>query len=335
MTGGLVCRLNFADIARAIGLPALGAGVHSLLHSRDDWLCRLGEKPYLRPGTPASKTSGILDRTYADFVSPASAAFAREGVALYLMNLSGEAFAVIGEAVEINHRRWALGIRQRQFAAVLDPRKRLEIARKIVSVKLLALRLHPADTAAFRTEIAGARTILDLMAAEARAGGAYFMQYRGTELRIRGDTVPDHWRMFIVRAAPALKGLIGTSKARNAATPFGAMLNYVFAVALGQCTRAIIGAGMDPCFGFLHVPRQGRLSFSYDILEFHRVNLTSAVFSHAAKTSFPWHAFAQSPEGVVSLGPAVARDMAACADFDAQRKAGLSQDHLRKFLQGL
>jgi CRISPR/Cas system-associated endonuclease Cas1 len=123
---------------------------------------------------------------------------------------------------------------------------------------------------------AGARSILDLMAAEARAGGAYFLRFRGAEFR--GD-VPDHWRVFVVRAAPVIKGLIGTSKARNAATPIGAMLNYAFTVALGQCTRAIIGMGMDPCFGFLHVPRQGRLSLSYDILEFHRAAITERVLS--------------------------------------------------------
>jgi CRISP-associated protein Cas1 len=86
------------------------------------------------------------------------------------------------------------------------------------------------------------------MAAEARAGGAYFMRWRGVEMRFR-DEVPNHWRVFIVRAAPALKGLIGTSKSRNAATSIGAMLNYCYTVALGQCTRACVGAGLDPATG--------------------------------------------------------------------------------------
>jgi CRISPR-associated protein Cas1 len=181
-----------------------------------------------------------------------------------------------------------------------------------VSAKLRTLELHPADARAFREEIAGVRSILDLMAAEARAGGAYFMRFRGAELRFR-DEVPIHWRTFIVRAAPVIKGLIGTSKARNAATPMGAMLNYAYTVALGQCTRASIGLGLDPCFGFLHVPRQGRLSLSYDILELHRADLTSAVFDHAAKTSFARDAFEQSQTGVVSLGSGVAKDMARLA----------------------
>jgi CRISPR/Cas system-associated endonuclease Cas1 len=53
----------------------------------------------------------------------------REGVALYLMCLNGEAFAVLGEAIEADHRRRGLASRQKQFRAVLDPRKRLDVAR--------------------------------------------------------------------------------------------------------------------------------------------------------------------------------------------------------------
>ena len=238
---------------------------------------------------------------------------AREGVELYLMGMSGEAFAIIGEAVGSDHRRSALAIRQRQFSVVLDPRKRLEVARKIVVAKLRTLALHPVDTRAFREEIAGAGSILDLMAAEARAGGVYFSRFQGSELRFADPTSPDHWRVFAARAAPVIKGLIGTSKARNAATPIGALLNYTYAVALGQCTRAVIGAGLDACHGFLHVPRQGRLSLSYDILELHRADLTSAVFTHATKTLFVRGAFEQSRTGVVSLGPDVAKDMAKLA----------------------
>jgi CRISP-associated protein Cas1 len=237
---------------------------------------------------------------------------ARENVALWIMCRAGECHAVIAEAPGMDNRRQPLAIRQRQFAAVLNTRKRLDIARKIVVAKLRTLALHPADARAFREEIAGARTILDLMAAEARAGGIYYMQWLGAEIRFK-DACPDHWRVFVTRQAPPLKGLIGTSLARNAATPIGAALNYCFSVALGQCTRAVIGTGMDPSFGFLHVPRQGRLSLSYDVLEFHRADLTEAVFDHVAKTSFVRGDFEQSQTGVVSLCPAVARDIAALA----------------------
>jgi hypothetical protein len=77
----------------------------------------------------------------------------------------------------------------------------LDIARKIVGAKLRTLALHPVDAGAFRLEIAGARTVLDLMAAEARAGGTYFLRFRGREMQFH-DEVPEHWRVFVVRAAP-------------------------------------------------------------------------------------------------------------------------------------
>jgi CRISP-associated protein Cas1 len=212
----------------------------------------------------------------------------RENVALYLMCKSGEAFAVIGEAVGVDHRRAALAIRARQFRTALDSGKRMVVARKIVGAKRATLALHPADIAIFRAEIAYARSILELMASEACAGSAYFMRFRGCELKFSRDAdVPAHWRAFVVRASAPLKGSTGVSMASNAATPIGAMLNYSYAVALGQCARAIVGAGLDPSFGFLHSPRQGRLS------------LTAA--------------FKQSAVGVVTLGPAVAKDMAALA----------------------
>lgn len=153
---------------------------------------------------------------------------AREQVACYLMERSGEAFAVLASAVEIVCRRRALALRQKQFAAVLDPRKRLEIARKIVRAKLATLGLHPADARPFRAELQKAR-LDDILTCEARAGAAYFMRWRGAEMRFRVE-VPAHWKVFTARAGRLLRGKGGTSRARHAATPIGACLNYAFAV---------------------------------------------------------------------------------------------------------
>jgi CRISPR/Cas system-associated endonuclease Cas1 len=178
------------------------------------------------------------------------------------MERGGECFAVTTGAALCDSRRRALQIRARQFAVVLSPRKRLDIARKIVSAKLRTLELNSIDNlagqkpaSAFRKEIAAARSIEDLLVAEARAGAAYFMRFRGTEMRFKDDKS----LVFAARAASFLKGKGGTSKARHAATPWGALLNYAYTAALGQCTRAIVGARLDPCFGFLHSPKPGRL----------------------------------------------------------------------------
>jgi hypothetical protein len=86
----------------------------------------------------------------------------REGVALYVMERSGECVAAFADPLEAGSRRAALAIRQKQFKAASDARKRLNIARKIVATKLRTLGLHPIDVGAFRLEIAGCKTILDL-----------------------------------------------------------------------------------------------------------------------------------------------------------------------------
>ena len=101
-------------------------------------------------------------------------------------------------------------------------------------------------------------------------------------MRFRDDA-PQHWRMFVARAGSMLKGRGGMSRARHSATPIGAMLNYAYIVTLGQVTRAAIGAGLDACHGFLHSPKRGRLSLSYDLLEFHRTAITERVFEIAGK----------------------------------------------------
>jgi hypothetical protein len=78
----------------------------------------------------------ILAGHGASITSEAIGWCGREGVGLNVMERAGQAFAVITEAVEADGRRRALSLRQKQFKALLDPYKRLEIARKIVGAKL-------------------------------------------------------------------------------------------------------------------------------------------------------------------------------------------------------
>jgi CRISPR-associated protein Cas1 len=263
----------------------------------------------------------ILAGHGASFTADALRWIAREGIALYLMNLNGEAFSFPGAAVETDHRRKALNVRQRQFAAVFNRDKRLKIAKNIVFAKLHTLRLYPSDKREFWEELNGARRLSDVLTCEARAAGAYFMKFRGRELRF-ASTVPDQWRVFISRGIGGfVKGASGVSRARHAATPAGAMLNYGYGVALGQCTRAAIGAGLDPCFGFLHSPKPGRLSFAYDALELHRAAVTEGVFGYCRSSRFDQFSFAPNNRGVVRLGSSVARDVAALTLRRASMKA--------------
>jgi CRISPR-associated endonuclease Cas1 len=190
----------------------------------------------------------------------------------------------------------------------------LEIARKITGAKLQTLKLTANETREFRNEIREAYSIEGLLVAEARAGAAYFMRWRGFEIKFKPDSsTPQHWQTFAARAAGLLKGKGGTSKARHAASPMGAMLNYAYVVGLGQVTRATIGAGLDACHGFLHSPKPGRLSLSYDVLEFHRATITEKVFGFAGQQTFKRDDFELDPHGVVRLAAPIAREIAALA----------------------
>jgi CRISPR-associated protein Cas1 len=256
----------------------------------------------------------LLTGHCASVTSEAMRWCAREAVALYLMERSGECLALLAEGQECDARRSALTMRQRQFRAVLSPGKRLEIARKLVAAKLQTLELCAEDARDFKQEIREAYSLESLLVAEARAGAAYFMRWRGFELRFKDhNATPQHWHVFTARAAGLLKGRGGTSKARHAATPMGAMLNYAYVVGLGQVTRATIGAGLDACHGFLHSPKPGRLSLSYDILEFHRTAITERVFGFAGQRIFKRDDFELDPHGVVRLGGPIAREIAGLA----------------------
>jgi CRISPR/Cas system-associated endonuclease Cas1 len=202
-------------------------------------------------------------------------------------------------------------MRQRQFKAVLSPSRRLEIARKIAGAKLQTLKLTASEAREFKKEMREACSIESLLVAEARAGAAYFMRWRGFPIQFKETyPAPKHWQTFAARAAGLHKGKGGTSKARHAASPMGAMLNIV---GLGQATRAVIGAGLDACHGFLHSPKPGRLSLSYDVLEFHRTTITEGVFGFAGKQVFVRGDFELDAHGVVRLGAPIAREIAGLA----------------------
>jgi hypothetical protein len=57
----------------------------------------------------------------------------------------------------------------------------------------------------------------------------------------------------------------------------------------------------------------GRLSFAYDMLELYRAAVTEGVFAYCRSTRFDPFSFAADNRGVVRLGPAVAREVAALA----------------------
>jgi CRISPR-associated endonuclease Cas1 len=93
-------------------------------------------------------------------------------------------------------------------------------------------------------------------------------------------------------------------------TPCNAALNYGYAVTLGNCTRALVGLGLDPSFGFLHhADAPGRLSLSYDLIELLRPRVDACVFRFLKSGPFDRKEFVESGSQVL-LGPRIAREVA-------------------------
>jgi hypothetical protein len=146
--------------------------------------------------------------------------------------------------------------------------------------------LGSSETAELIVNLAGeldrARDAVRLLAVEAMAAAAYWQLWVAVPLRFaRKDQVAEHWRVFGGRASPL------SDHSFKAATPGNALLNYIYAVAVGEMTIALTGAGLDPGIGIFHVDRDRRASLAYDAIEVIRpyvdawflARLTTAYFS--------------------------------------------------------
>src|SRR5690606_3349550 len=49
--------------------------------------------------------------------------------------------------------------------------------------------------------------------------------------------------------------------------PVNALLSFVYALLVKECTVALLSEGLDPWWGFYHQPRHGRPALSLDIME--------------------------------------------------------------------
>lgn len=234
----------------------------------------------------------------------------REGVMVIIAARSGEAITLISNDVSCDTRRKALRLREAQWQCFLNRETRFEIARSLVLEKIETLGLEPLLRRSFLRAAKASATLPELLTAEARATREYFRRFEGTRLNFAGDA-PERWKTFLTRDAGArIRGRGGVSPARNASNPANAMLNYAYAIVLAQSTRALLVAGLEPSIGFLHSPKPGRLALSYDVLELLRARVTNEVFRWMAARKFEPNDFSLSREGIVSLEPKTARELA-------------------------
>ena len=93
-------------------------------------------------------------------------------------------------------RRTALKVRERQFKAVFDRKKSLEIAKAIVARKVKAEGHRRETRIALEAELQRAKSADDVRHAEAKAAQVRWSQWAGTEMRFADPAVPADWRSW-------------------------------------------------------------------------------------------------------------------------------------------
>src|SRR5260221_10710850 len=145
------------------------------------------------------------------------------------------------------------------------------ITREILRVKLngqaaVARLLASHEIAELILKLAGeldsARDKIRLLAIKAMTATAYWPLCQPLPLRFaRREQIPEHWRTYGNRHSPL------SGKPLKAASPGNAILNYLYAVAVGEMTIALTGTGLDPGMGIFHADQDRRASLAYDAIE--------------------------------------------------------------------
>jgi CRISPR-associated protein Cas1 len=226
-----------------------------------------------------------------------------EGITILVMHRAGEALAVLTDAPTVDATAHALELRRAQLGA--DLKQRLEVARAILAMKIEACELSERETQDALRTVSDARDHAELLIVEAQTARVYWRRYIGFRPRLT-ERCPAAWSLFRGRLEKRGAQLVP----RWARTPCNAALNYGYAIALGNCTRALVGLGLDPSFGFLHhADAPGRLSLSYDVIELLRPRVDACVFRFLKSRPFDRKEFVETGSQVL-LAPKTAREVA-------------------------
>ena len=204
-------------------------------------------------------------------------------------------------------RQQALAAGSATGLAIMREILRLKLAGEAAVARLLGGEEMAAMIERMGVEIAGSDQGLHALASEAAAASAYWSPWSDVSVRFaRRDKVPDHWQVFgqrrPLRAAPDKRGgLVGSNRPRNAASAPGAMLNYLFGLAVSQMTIALAAAGLDPGIGIFHADKEGRASLAYDAIEPVRPYIEAWLLGVLAECRFAKRDFYEESDGTIRL----------------------------------
>ncbi len=232
------------------------------------------------------------------------------GVSFVQLDWHGQVLAALGPAGPDRpamRRAQALAAGSETGLAIM----REILGRKLAGQAAVARLLGGDDTAALIERLAGeaatARTGLQILGAEAGAAAGYWSIWSDVCMRFaRGNKVPDRWPVFGTRRRPqaapdAPSGIVGSRRSQNAASAPGAMLNYLYGLAVSQMTIALTEVGLDPGIGIFHADKDGRASLAYDAIEAVRPYVEAWLLCCLAECRFAKRDFWEEPDGTIRL----------------------------------
>jgi CRISPR-associated protein Cas1 len=198
-------------------------------------------------------------------VTPAVMALCAErGVAVTFLSESGRLLCRVDAPSSGN-----VLLRREQYRQADRPVARAALARPIVAGKVqnarnLLLRAARETTAADeqQTLAQAAARLADTLTVLAPVDDVD--RVRGHE----GDAARVYFGVFplMLRQQRDAFGMLGRNR-RPPLDPLNALLSFLYALLLADCTAAAAAAGLDPSVGFLHVDRPGRPGCALDLME--------------------------------------------------------------------
>ena len=175
-------------------------------------------------------------------------------------------------------------LRRRQFTAAESPDRALQIAKRLVSVKIKNCRTlirrnasePPARTLERLKELVGssedATSLESLLGIEGTAARVYFEAY-GELLKPPKED-----------GSSALSFDFDGRNRRPPKDPVNALLSLGYAMLAKDLTIALQSVGFDPYLGFYHQPRYGRPALALDLMEEFRPLIVDSVVLSAVNT---------------------------------------------------
>jgi CRISP-associated protein Cas1 len=146
---------------------------------------------------------------------------------------------------------------------------------------------------------------------ESSAGRAYWQTW--TNLAPSFDrrwdrTVPNHWR-----SAGPRTSWVDRKRARKAATPVHAILNYTYAILEVEATIAAHAVGFDPSLGIMHADHRYRGSLATDLMEPSRPVADGLILDLLDSRPLRRGDVLETRQGVCRIGPTLAHELARLA----------------------